>query len=64
MTDPFLALLAFAALPRLFEQRVAFLYSRTAGCWLLLGPPYRTCRLPVRRDGLCRWHLAFAKEKG
>jgi len=54
-------LLAFAALPRLFhEEFVMQLYPRAAGCWLLLGPPYRTCRLPVVRDGLCRWHVAFA----
>jgi hypothetical protein len=65
MTDSFLALLAFAALPRLFrgEELVMQLYPRAAGCWLLLGPPYRTCRLPVVSEGLCRWHVAFAEEK-
>jgi hypothetical protein len=39
--------------------------SRKAGCWLLIGPPQhkRTCRLPVYRDGLCRWHTAFAAKE-
>ena len=37
--------------------------SRKAGCWLLLGPPYRTCRLPVFAEGLCRWHAAYAAKE-
>jgi hypothetical protein len=44
---------------------VGFLYPRRAGCWLLIGPrtAKRTCRLPVYREGLCRWHAAFAARR-
>jgi hypothetical protein len=65
-----LALLAFALLPGLArtfrgEELVGFLYPRRAGCWLLIGPAThkRPCRLPVQRDGLCRWHAAFAAKE-
>jgi hypothetical protein len=47
------------------DELVGFLYPRRAGCWLLIGPrtAKRTCRLPVYREGLCRWHAAFAARK-
>jgi hypothetical protein len=57
------------------EPIVGYLYEpRRAGCWLLIGPArhehhpdapglWRTCRLPVYRDGLCRWHVAFAARR-
>jgi hypothetical protein len=48
-----------------FEELVGFLYPRRAGCWLLIGPrtAKRTCRLPVYREGLCRWHWSFVERR-
>jgi hypothetical protein len=54
-----------ATTPQGGDELVGFLYPRRAGCWLLIGPARhkRTCRLPVWREGLCRWHAAFAARR-